>query len=350
MSLRYIEIAKKPDFQEFVTDLMLRMGLKHTDIEIIFPIVNVTDSVEQKEIKEAQCRMNFGEFGKCMVSKLVDVNFNYEVYELAGDACINTSLVMYLFQKINAATESRRERDRKKGILFIPKANVTDYFNKLKAEVVHNKEFHDIAGRLGFGDYLEMGVQNSSTKNFDPIKILADSLEAFIGCFEVMCSRYLAHHYSHSYVSNFVDYIMNSRKVNYHPVFLYDDITLLKETNDIFRYKSLPQYVLEYDGEKTVLRYKIPKKIAKQMGAFKVEYVNVGNINAVGSNYGPLKGNVEMSTRALDYLKKRANDYTEGDKIQPNGIDRDNVFLLSDIKRAPAPEDFGIEDLVKDTM
>jgi dsRNA-specific ribonuclease len=321
----YVTKAQRADFREFINDLLFRMGLKESDLALIF---NKDHGDE-----------NYGEFAKCFITKNADAMYNYEVYELAGDACINNAIIMYLFHKINSAQESRRARDKTRGIQFKPNGNVTDYFNKLKAMCISSKEFHDIAVRLGFDDYLELGLPENRNPhdhraNADPDKILADSLEAFIGCFEVLGDRYLTHHYSHHYVANFVNYIMNSRKVNYHPNNLFDPITLLKETNDAFRFRNNPayQYLLENDGRHTVLN-------------FKVGGVLKGRIIAAGSNFGPAKGNVEMSINALRYLV----DVSKGRiHIDPTSPDYGFTINPSDIKlnKVPTPEDLGIEDLM----
>lgn len=321
----YATKAQRADFREFINDLLLRMGLKEADLALIFNKEHGND--------------NYGEFAKCFITKNADAIYNYEVYELAGDACINNAIIMYLFHKINSAQESRRARDASRGIVFKPNANVTDYFNKLKAMCISSKEFHDIAVRLGFDDYIELGSPaarnpHDHRANADPDKILADSLEAFIGCFEVLGDRYLKHHYSHHYVANFINYIMNSRKVNYHPNNLWDAITLLKETNDAFRFRLNPpyQYVLENDGKYTSL-------------IFKVGGVTQGRIAAAGSNFGPAKGNVEMSMNALRYLDDVSKGRIHIDQKSP---DYGYTILAADIKlnKVPTPEDLGIEDLM----
>lgn len=323
----YIAKAQRADFREFINDLLLRMGLNESDLSLIF----------NKDHGEE----NYGEFAKCFITKNADSMYNYEVYELAGDACINNAIIMYLFHKINSAQESRRARDKARGIQFKPTGNVTDYFNKLKAMCISSKEFNDIAVRLGLDDYLELGSPaarnpHDHRANSDPDKILGDCLEAFIGCFEVLGDRYLKHHYSHHYVANFVNYIMNSRKLNYHPsnFNLFDPITLLKETNDAFRFRNNPpyQYVLDNDGRNTSLY-------------FKVGGVSRGRIMAAGSNFGPAKGNVEMSMNALRYL----DDVSKGRiHIDPTSPDYGFTVVPADIKlnKVPTPEDLGIEDLM----
>ena len=326
----YVTKAQRADFREFINDLLYRMGLKDSDLALIFNKDHGDD--------------NYGEFAKCFVTKHADAVHNYEVYELAGDACINNAIIMYLFHKINSAQENRRARDKARGIQFKPNGNVTDYFNKLKAMCISAKEFNDISIRLGFEDYLELGNKDSVPYNYDPLKIKGDSLEAFIGCFEVLGNRYLAHHYSHHYVSNFVNYIMNSKKVKYHPsnFNLFDPVTLLKETNDAFRNRnnhntSLQyQYLLENQGGHTVLN-------------FKVGGHTIGPILAAGYNFGPYKGNVEMSINALRYLDDVSKGRIHVDPTSPDYGFIDKIKMNpSDIKlnKVPTHEDLGIEDLM----
>jgi dsRNA-specific ribonuclease len=322
----YASKAQRADFREFINDLLLRMGLKEADLTLIF--------------NKDHGNENYGEFAKCFITKNADPVYNYEVYELAGDGCINNAIIMYLFHKINSAQEGRRARDAARGMVFKPNANVTDYFNKLKAMYISSKEFHDIAVRLGFDDYVEFGSAatrnpHDHRANADPDKILADSLEAFIGCFEVLGDRYLKHHYSHHYVSNFVNYIMNSRKVNYHPDYIYmDAITLLKETNDAFRFYSNPpyQYVLENNGKYTNLFFKVPGK-------------NKGLIAAAGQNVGAAKGNVEMSMNALRYLDDRSKGRIHVDPTSPDYGYTINPAHIK-LNKIPTVEDLGIEDLM----
>lgn len=312
----YVLKAQRADFREFINDLLFRMGLKETDLKLIFNEEHGDD--------------NYYEFAKCFITKNADAMYNYEVYELAGDACINKAIIMYLFHKINSAQENRRQRDKARGIEFKPTSNVTDYFNKLKAMCISSKEFHNIAVRLGFDDFIELGPPEKRNPQHDPHKILADSLEAFIGCFEVLGDRYLRHHYSHHYVSNFINYIMNSRNVNYHPKNLWDDITLLKETNDAFRFAKEPEYVLGSDGYgNTILNFKRGNVLTR--------------ILAAGSNFGSPKGNLEMSTKALNYLIDVSKGNIAKSQSSP---DYAAVVKPERIKKVPTPEQLGIEDLI----
>jgi len=271
------KISANPVFEEFLVDLLQRMGMKPEHFAILFSPVNK--------------KRNLKEFAKCFVTSNVDEHDNYEFYELAGDGCLNNAVIMYFFHTLDAAlvrTEQKKP-DFQRSKRFI------DYYNKLKSQYISTKEFDDIARRLGFDEWLVF--------NHDPIheyKFLADCFEAFIGCFEIMMNRYIESHYSHQYISNFITYIFESRFIDYHPISLYDPITLLKETNDSIKNNFSMAYKVQKDNSSCYLEqityesHKSNKEIKKN------------RINAVGSLQGTNKETEAMFSRTvLEWLKKQ---------------------------------------------
>jgi hypothetical protein len=334
---RYKVISVNPEFREFILDLIERMGLSEEHIEILFP--KNPAFAERRET-------NFGEFAKCFVSKYVDPRYNYEVYELAGDGCINNSVIMFLLKQLLAAQHKAKEKDPG----FVPSVHLTDYYNKLKAVYISAKEFHDIATRLGFEQFLEIG-QVPQNKELEHDKILTDCFEAFIGCFELLGDRYLDSHYSHLYVTNFVNYIFTMRKINYDPSNCYDYITLFKETNDVLRKRYNCEYKIIPYGASSRLYFisdSFSSKSKRDVGDVVKKFVVTTNNNA------------KMSEDALEYLRdmllgNKTIEDTDPDAIlykdvfqQQQRIDKYTrlPFSIKEIKTPPTAKELGIESLL----
>ena len=290
----YQQIGSNESFHEFIMDLLQRMGLSNEDLSILFSPTN--------KIK------NMMEFGKCFVSRKADPVNNYEVYELAGDTCLNNAVVMYLLKTLTACIERKEQNG------FQRDPRLIDYFNRLKAAYISTKEFNDIAMRLGFNDFLQIG---NSRQRDD--KALTDSFEAFIGCFELMVDRYIKTHSSHYYVSLFITYIFNSRHINYRPEILYDPITLLKETSDITYTKLNYKYDIIYQKEEQhYYLYKISSE-----GDIRCPYIKVASYSHSVQN------KVIMAKKALEFLKD--SKYPEWKEHYLRAI--------------PTPQELGIDEL-----
>jgi hypothetical protein len=240
---------------------------------------------------------------------------------------------MYLFNQINSSQQKKRERDP----TFEPVRTV-DYYNKLKANCVSGNEFYKISQRLGFSEYLRIGRDVTKANHED--KCYSDNFEAFIGCFEILADRYLGGHYSHNYVSNFVNYIYNSKKINYHPNEVYEDISLLKETNDSLRTKYNIEYQIKPSDSGTAL-YFFDLNVNPQRQLHPKNIISSVYVNMNVPKENKLE-NQRLSRQALDYLKLKASGF-----VSPNASpDKDRKLLPSDIKLPPTIEELGIEELI----
>ena len=301
------QLGRDPLFRDFIHDIVLRMGLSEEQSTVIITPTTLM------------------EFAKCFVTRSADPMYNYEMYELTGDTCLNKAVVMYFYTVLQATHERKRLREESQGRVFHPDVRMVDYFNKLKALYISTKEYYDIASRLGFGDFIRLGPRDVR----DEIdKLLEDSFEAFIGCFEVMVDRYIQPYYGHQFVANFIKYIFTSRHINYHPDLLYDSVTLLKETNDQTRISITNRdgsvvdgytHIVEYDqGTNSLIAYHKNERTKHKTRLHEIPQI-----------YNKSKpSQVEMSKRVLDYLKK----YTDR-------------FPQHMIKLPPTPEELGIEEI-----
>jgi hypothetical protein len=312
--LLYDELGKVVDFREFIRDLLLRMGLADEHLDLLF-------SKENRDI-------NYNEFAKCFITRSANPMYNYEMYELTGDTCLNKAVVMYFFKVLQSVQERKRVREEQSGRVFRPDIRLVDYFNKLKAMYISTKVFSDIARRLGFKVFIQMGPRDVH-EEID--SILEDSFEAFFGCFEILVDRYIQPHYSHHYVSNYVSYLFGSRRINYHPVNLYDSITLLKETNDLtIRGFTNPSTGVFTPGYKHEVFY--DDRDTKSLIAY---HINDAKKRTRIYEIMPIEGKskqsqVIMAERVLEYLKRHPE-----------------WFATQQIRLIPKPEELGIEELCK---
>jgi hypothetical protein len=309
MSL-YERVSILPDFRLFIRDLCKQMELDEEDIHFLFE----QDIDRTNEIMK--------EFAKCFVTKDMDPEYNFEIYELAGDVCVNSAVVIYLHRII----QSTQEKQFHMNPSYLPDPRLIDYFNKLKSEYISNGVFKTIANQLGMDKFLV--YDRVKDKIYTPdSKSIPSMYEAFFGCFEFLMNHYIKNKYGHKYVSNFISKQMHSLSINYDPVTLYDAVTLLKETSD----------------QTSKLGYKFE---AKQSGSGPVQIIRF-NLNPdssvkdstivheCGIGYVTPDKNVkdvrqELSKRALYYLSDPKNGYDQ-----------------STIKKIPTMEELGISDLKK---
>lgn len=329
-------------FRQFINDIILRMGVSQVQLDEIFSTAN------------GNANYNYGEFAKCFVTKSADAQYNYEVYELTGDTCLNHGVVLYFSRVLNAVHERKRLSQLKKIAdtrealttwekrgdtakiastknelsqlrEFQPDSRMVDYYNKLKALYVSTKEYADIANRIGFSDFIVKGARDLHEENDE---ILEDCLEAFFGCFETLFDRYVEMGYSHHFVTNFMTYVMSSRYINYHPDNLYDLITLLKETNDNTKHDVVQRNGVTTPGFKHEISFDT------RSGGYIAYYIDEKTnrrtrINEIPPVFMKSKiGEIEMSRRILEYLKRNQSRYP-----------------MMKIKMPPTPEELGIEEL-----
>ena len=177
MSIRPYEILSvDPNFIEFILDLFTQMNLTEEDINIL-----THPKLENEVLRE---------FAKCFITARKDELYNYEVYELAGDVCLNSSVVIYLHRIIQAT----QERQLKKNPYFLPDPRMKDYFNKLKSKYISNQQYAYFATQLGFDTIIENYLHEDDIKDIQSqktVKFIPSAFEAFFGCFEFIMTKYI---------------------------------------------------------------------------------------------------------------------------------------------------------------
>ena len=89
MSRPYEIIAAREGFEEFIKEIMLRLGVKEEDFSLLF-------SDENKE-------QNIKEFAKCFVTPNADPHINYSIYNVVGGTYLSGGIVMYFLSEIKKA-------------------------------------------------------------------------------------------------------------------------------------------------------------------------------------------------------------------------------------------------------
>jgi hypothetical protein len=325
MSRPFEILVGNRDFREFIYDLLLQMSLDKEELQVLFdPSLN--DKVMQ-------------EFAKCFVTAKADPEYNYEVYELAGDVCVNSSVVMYLHRMIQATQQVQQKINPG----FLPDPKMKDYFNKLKSKYISNQQYHYFADRLGFTEFIQLHPDDKKDiTEKKEVKFIPSAFEAFFGCFEFIMTKYIKNKYSHIYVANFISTLMHSHEMNYHPSTLYDSITLLKETGDQTRPPNRKGFLFEVSTNRSnpeemiVVRkdfYEDGKDVRphvtmmRQFGSIKPD----SDPRKIGWNTAK-----EVKMRMCESVLKYIYDH------------RDELGIQTfQIKRAPTPEELGITELCK---
>lgn len=316
MSRPYEIIAVRDGFEDFIKEIMIRLGVKEEDFSLLF-------SAENKE-------KNIKEFAKCFVTPNADPHINYSIYNVAGGTYLNGGIVMFFLSAIQKSQEEKKRTTPS----FKPSPKLVDYFSKLKAKYVSNKEFEKISKYYGFDEFIIYG-------DHDPINdikqsILSNSLQAFFGCFELLVDRYVRMHCSHIYISRFVTYIFNTLQINYHPSNVYDIITLLKESNDVL-YPLLRNQYNQNIQKGTRYEVDVNKDDPNEFVLYKVDYqytkpIQKTIVTDVLSISKSDENKKIISQRAYDWIKE---------KIQPPPKRSSSVIL------PPTPEELNIELLCK---
>jgi len=151
---------------------------------------------------------------------------NYEWLEIMGDATLNKCIVWYINQRFPQ----------------LQNAGGVKVIARLKINLVSKHHFSDIAEKLGFAEFIQVNEeammnQANSVKNkpINPRSLLEDVLEAFFGATEMLIDRIVSVGAGYGVCFHLLKNIMDPIPISLKYEDLYDPITRLKETFDIFR-------------------------------------------------------------------------------------------------------------------
>lgn len=144
----------------------------------------------------------------------VDIEKNYEFYELIGDVTCNKIIVWYL-------------KDR---FPFLNNMNGVKVIARLRINLVSKKTFSKWAEKLDFERFISYDEETKSKQN---MSVLEDCFEAFFGVTELLINEHYkagGYHFVYQILSSIID----EEKISLKYTDLYDPITRLKETFDYF--------------------------------------------------------------------------------------------------------------------
>lgn len=145
-------------------------------------------------------------------------SINYEWLEILGDATLNKCIVWYINNRFP----------------MLQNADGVKVIARLKINLVSKNNFSEIAERLGFLPFIRFDQENMKTK-VNIKSMLEDVFEAFFGATELLIDKLVGPGSGYGICYHLLKNIMDPLPISLKYEDLYDPITRLKETFDIFR-------------------------------------------------------------------------------------------------------------------
>lgn len=184
-------------------------------------------------------------------SESYDAKYNYEIYELLGDASVNKFLVWYFYRRFPQLHCSGSVK----------------VLSRLKINYASKVILSQIADKLGFWPYIRA---TNDEREKAKKSLLEDVFEAFIGLTELIVDEYFAVGVGYVVVNDILTSILDTMPISLQFEDLYDAKTRLKELFDANR--QLGKLVYD-DFQTTTVLYQIvdgiKKKMAESYGAQK---------------------------------------------------------------------------------
>lgn len=147
---------------------------------------------------------------------------NYEWLEILGDATLNKSVVWYINNRFPQLHNAE-------GVKVIA---------RLKIKMVSKNQFSEIAEQFGFLPFIQINEENLKQK-LNLKSVLEDVLEAFFGATEMLIDKHFGKGSGYGVCYELLKNILDRKPISLKYEDLYDPITRLKETFDIFRTSAL---------------------------------------------------------------------------------------------------------------
>ena len=213
----------------------------------------------------------------------VEPEYNYEVYEMLGDATLNKNVVWYIHRKFP--------------FLNIPKG--VQIISKLKNSLVSKQMLGKIAGEngLNFDDFIKSTEEEFRSKRES---LREDVFEALIGATEKILDEQIRFGVGNEICRQILEAIYDQQNISLKYTDLYDPKTILKETFDMIRTKVAPSQPpppdidpSEYEKDKLLYVYNSKER--------RIEY---NKKRSLGKNQYQIK-NIKKTFESTDSFRDR---------------------------------------------
>lgn len=207
--------GQRREFRMFIQSLLRLSGLKERYIE------DMTDTDGMALYQDA------------FTHSSVDAQRNYEWLEILGDATLNKTIVWYVSQRFPILQNPE-------GVKVIA---------RLKINMVSKKKFSELAQSLGMDRFIRYQEDQLPMHNRMALRsIHEDVFEAFFGATEWLLDRRIEPGAGYGICYAILRVILDQTEISLEYTDLYDAVTRLKETYDMFRTRLGGN--LRYDSRK----------------------------------------------------------------------------------------------------
>lgn len=189
--------------------------------QFIIKLLNIS-GLGDKDIAHFTRKEFMIEFTKAFTSKDYDEIYNYEFYEILGDATSNKIVVWYFKRRFPEVFDMNNSLYNKKGHM-----GAVAIMARLKINGVSKQTYSEYARNLGFFEF----IRATPTELKSSRKILEDVFEAFLGCLESIIDDTVSIHSGYGIAYNFMESLMDKQNISLKEEDLYDSITRLNEIN-----------------------------------------------------------------------------------------------------------------------
>lgn len=205
---------------------------------------------------------------------------NYEWLEILGDATLNKCIVWYINSRFPQ----------------LQNAGGVKVIARLKINLVSKNHFSSIAERLGFFQFIHFNEENLKTKVLNTQSLMEDVFEAFFGATELLIDKIVCPGAGYGICYHLLKNIMDPLPISLKYEDLYDPITRLKETFDVFR-SALWGQVRYENSRQDLIQY---------VTVFQFDPVS-GRKTALASANAPLldEAKQKAATLAIEILARR---------------------------------------------
>ena len=193
------------EFKLFIQSLLSRSKLSKKNIDFL---------TNDKNIKY---------YETAFTHRNVDLDNNYEFYELMGDVTCNKIIVWYIKERFP----------------FLNNMNGVKVIARLRINLVSKKTFSKWAEKLDFERFISYDEETKAKQN---MSVLEDCFEAFFGVTELLINEHFkagGYHFAFQILSSIID----EEKISLNYTDLYDPITRLKETSYSFEDSYLTKHL-----------------------------------------------------------------------------------------------------------